>query len=94
MTIPTVREEGAEIWVTWNPERKASATHKRFREFPPADSRIVEVNWRDNPFFPDVLKAARLEDKALRPDSYDHIWEGDFVSVVEGAYFASPLTDA
>jgi phage terminase large subunit len=33
--IPTVREEGAEIWVTWNPERKNSATHKRFRENPP-----------------------------------------------------------
>jgi phage terminase large subunit len=30
--IPTVREEGSEIWVTWNPERKKSATHKRFRE--------------------------------------------------------------
>jgi phage terminase large subunit len=27
--IPTVREEGAEIWVTWNPERRASATNQR-----------------------------------------------------------------
>jgi phage terminase large subunit len=49
--IPTVREEGAEIWVTWNPERKKSATHKRFRESPPADSKIVQINWRDNPWF-------------------------------------------
>ncbi len=24
--LPTVREEGSEVWVTWNPERKASAT--------------------------------------------------------------------
>jgi phage terminase large subunit len=92
--IPTVREHGSEIWVTWNPERKASATHKRFRELPLADARIVEVNWRDNPFFPDVLKQARLEDKAMRPDSYRHIWEGDFVSVVEGSYFAAPLNEA
>ena len=92
--IPTVREPGSEIWVTWNPERKASATHRRFREDPPRDARIVELNWRDNPFFPDVLEAARLEDKRLRPDSYDHVWEGDFVSVVEGAYFAAPLTEA
>lgn len=92
--IPSVREHGSEIWVTWNPERKASATHRRFREFPPADSRIVEINWRDNPYFPRVLEAARLEDKRLRPDSYDHIWEGDFVSVVEGAYYAAALTEA
>jgi phage terminase large subunit len=41
-----------------------------------------------------VLEEARLEDKALRPDSYDHIWEGDFVSVVEGAYYAGPLGEA
>jgi len=92
--IPTVREHGSEIWVTWNPERKASATHRRFRESPPGDARIVEINWRDNPFFPEVLEKARLEDMALRPDSYDHIWEGDFVSVVEGAYYASGLSGA
>lgn len=29
--IPTVRESDSEIWVTWNPESKESATHKRFR---------------------------------------------------------------
>jgi phage terminase large subunit len=92
--IPSVREHGSEIWVTWNPERKASATHKRFREFAPADSRIVEINWRENNFFPEVLQQARLEDKRLRPDSYDHIWEGAFVTVVEGAYYASSITEA
>jgi phage terminase large subunit len=92
--IPSVREQGSEIWVTWNPERKASATHRRFREYPPSDSRIVQVNWRDNPWFPEVLDEARLEDRRLRPDSYDHIWEGDFVSVVEGAYYAGPLGEA
>ena len=46
---PTVREEGSEIWATWNPRRKNSATHKRFRLDPPADAKIVEMNWRDNP---------------------------------------------
>ena len=92
--IPSVREQDSEIWVTWNPERKASAIHRRFREFPPADSRIVEINWRDNPWFPEVLDEARREDQRLRPDSYNHIWEGDFVSVVEGAYYAASLTEA
>lgn len=92
--IPTVREEGSEIWVTWNPERKKSATHKRFREDPPAGSKIVELNWRDNPWFPDILNRTRLEDKSKRPDQYDHVWEGDYVTVVDGAYFAKSLTEA
>lgn len=93
-TIPTVREEGAEIWVTWNPERKNSATHRRFRLDPPAESRIVELNWRDNPWFPTFLDKTRQEDKAKRPDQYEHVWEGDFVTVVEGAYYAASLTEA
>lgn len=92
--IPTVREHGSEIWVTWNPERKNSATHKRFRLDPPEGAKIVEMNYSDNPWFPDVLEMERLNDQAKRPEQYAHIWEGDFVSVVEGAYYAQSLTEA
>jgi phage terminase large subunit len=92
--VPTVREEGSEIWVTWNPERKKSATHKRFRQDPPEGAKIVELNWRDNPWFPDILNRTRIEDKAKRPDQYEHVWEGDYVTIVEGAYFARSLADA
>lgn len=92
--IPTVREEGSEIWVNWNPERKTSATHKRFRLNPPEGAKIVEMNWRDNPWFPAILQKTRLEDKTKRPDQYEHVWEGDFVTIVEGAYYAKSLTEA
>lgn len=92
--IPTIREEGSEIWVTWNPERKNSATHKRFRENPPDSAKIAEINWRDNPWFPAVLEGDRKEDMAKRPEQYAHIWEGDFVTVNEGAYYATHLQQA
>lgn len=92
--IPSVREHDSEIWVTWNPERKQSATHKRFRVDPPAGAKIVELNFRDNPWFPAVLEAERLEDKAKRPDTYDHVWEGDFVTIINGAYYGPGLKDA
>lgn len=92
--IPTIREEGSEIWVTWNPERKQSTTHQRFRESPPEGAKIVELNWRDNPWFPAVLDQERRDDMKNRPDHYSHVWEGDFVTVVEGAYFAQHLAEA
>jgi len=92
--IPTVREENAEIWITWNPERKNSATHKRFRLDPPSGSKFVQMNWRDNPWFPSILNKTRQEDRDKRPDQYEHVWEGDFVTIVDGAYFAAQLTDA
>lgn len=90
----TVREDGSEVWVTWNPERKNSATHKRFRADPPNEAKFVELNWRDNPWFPENLNKKRLADKEKRSDQYAHIWEGDFVTVVEGAYYAASLTEA
>ena len=85
--IPTVREDDSEIWITWNPESKQSATHKRFRESPPDDAKIVEMNWRDNPYFPKVLDYERVADAKNRPDTYRHIWEGDFLIHVDGAYY-------
>lgn len=92
--IPTVREHDSEIWVTWNPESKESATHKRFRQDPPDGAKIVELNWTDNPWFPDVLNEERLLDLEKRPEAYDHIWEGDFLTHNEGAYYAIEMRDA
>jgi phage terminase large subunit len=94
--IPTVREMGSEIWVTWNPEVKSSATHRRFRIDCAGDPefKIVELNFRDNPWFPDVLEQERLRDKESRPDDYEHVWEGAFKTAYEGAYFAAQLTEA
>lgn len=93
--IPTLREEDSELWVTWNPESKRSATHRRFREGPP-DKRmkIVEINWRDNPWFPKVLDRTRLRDLQQRPDRYEHIWEGGFAHVFEGAYYVQQMVAA
>jgi len=69
--IPSIREENSELWLTtWNPESKYSATHERFRVNPPKNSKIVSLNYTDNPWFPDVLEQTRLEDKEQRPDMY------------------------
>ena len=84
---PTIREEGSELWVTWNPEREDSATHKRFRQDAPDGARVVEINWRDNPRFPDRLNRVRLRDKERRPDDYDHVWEGGFRRISSAQIF-------
>lgn len=89
--IPTLREEDSELWVTWNPESKRSATHKRFREAKDDRMKIVEMNWRDNPWFPAILERKRVKDQNERPDQYEHIWEGGFVVAHEGAYYAREL---
>lgn len=96
--IPTLREEGegwnAELWVTWNPKRKNAAVEKRFRNSTNPMHKVVACNWRDNPKFPAKLERDRQDDIAKRPEQYGHIWEGEFASVVEGAYFAPHIVQA
>ena len=89
--IPTLREEVSELWVTWNPLSKKSATHKRFRETKDPRTKIVEMNYTDNPWFPKVLERVRSKDERERPDTYSHIWEGDFLTAMAGAYYANHL---
>ncbi|HDL5265324.1 TPA: phage terminase large subunit, partial [Mannheimia haemolytica] len=67
--IPTVRENNSEIWVTWNPENRGSATDTRFRQNPPENSCIIEMSYQDNPWFPDVLEQERLNDKQRLDDA-------------------------
>lgn len=92
--IPTLREEDSELWITWNSKRKNSPVERRFRHVSDPRIKVAEINWRDNPWFPSKLERDRQRDLRDRPDQYNHIWEGDFVSVVEGAYFAKSLTEA
>ena len=93
--VPTLREEGsdwnAELWVTWNPKRKAAAVESRFRKADDPLIKVVEINWRDNPKFPAKLERERQRDLENRPEQYDHIWEGGYVTLLEGAYYAKAL---
>jgi len=96
--IPTLREEGdgwnAELWVTWNPKSKTAAVEQRFLRTSDPLIRMVEMNWRDNPKFPEKLERERQRDLAQRPEQYDHVWEGKHVSIIEGAYYAQSLAAA
>ena len=90
--IPTIREEGSENWVSYNPESPDSATHRRFIASPPSDCIVTEINWKDNPWFPAVLNRDRMDDLRLRPDTYDHVWNGAFLTLTEAQIFAGKFT--
>jgi phage terminase large subunit len=96
--IPTLREEGsdwnAELWVTWNPKRKTAPVEGRFRFSTDPLTKIVSLNWRDNPKFPAKLERDRQRDLAERPDQCPHIWEGEYATALAGAYFAQPISQA
>jgi phage terminase large subunit len=92
--LPSIREENSECWVIWNPQSKDSATHKRFRENTPDSCKITAINWQDNPWMPEVLTNQRLEDLELRPDTYGHVWNGDFLEFPEGSFWLREINKA
>jgi phage terminase large subunit len=91
---PTIRAKDSQIWASWNPRRKGDAVDEFFRAKRPVGAVAVEANWRDNPWFPDVLESERRSDMAMFPERYEHIWEGSYVRALEGAYFAGALAQA
>lgn len=86
--IPTIRKEGSEIWITLNPDMETDETYKRFIASPSPDTWCVEINWRDNPWFPEVLNQERIKAKrTMLAEDYEHIWEGKARSVAAGAIY-------
>jgi phage terminase large subunit len=92
--LPTIRKDGSEIWISYNPELETDETHQRFTMNPPPDCINVIMNWRDNPWFNDVLNKERLECKRKQPDDYDNIWEGMCRPAVEGAIYYREIQQA
>lgn len=93
--IPTIRKPGSEIWITMNPILDTDETWKRFVINKAPNSYVRQVNWSDNPWFPEVLEQERVHAKATMPeDDYNNIWEGMCRSAVEGAIYANEVQTA
>lgn len=85
---PTIRAEKSEIWCIWNPRLDGSPVDTRFRKNTPPRSRIVEMNYTDNPWFPSVLEEQRKHQQAtLDPETYAHIWLGQYLKVGKASVF-------
>ena len=78
--IPTIRKDGSEIWLTWNPKNILDPTYQRFVVNPPDDIADIVVNYTDNIYLPDVLRLEAESCKARDYDLYRHIWLGEPVA--------------
>jgi phage terminase large subunit len=76
--IPTVRKEGSEIWLSFNPKNATDPTWQRFVIGKDENTLVKKVNWDSNPFFPEVLNQERLRLLANDPEAYKHVYEGEF----------------
>lgn len=73
---PTIRKEGSQNWLIFNPMYKSDFVYRRFVVSPPPDTLVRRINYNENPFLSatarKVINAAREEDY----EHYLHIYEG------------------
>ena len=89
--IPTIRKEGSEIWVTFNPELETDETYQRFVLHPPENAIVQKINWSDNPWFPETLMLEKDALKMRDIEAYNTVWEGICRQTVDGAIFAREM---
>lgn len=100
--LPTIRRDpphgpfgqGSEIWIEFNPELATDDTYAMWVANPPDDAIVIEMNYEDNPWFPEFL---RKQMERMRRDDYDNyltVWKGKTRRTVEGAIYAKELQKA
>lgn len=100
--LPTIRRDapygphgkGSEVWVEFNPELATDETYKRWVLEPPDDTIVIEINYWDNPWFPDVLRKQMEAAKKKDKDNYLTVWCGKTRKSLKGAIFAKELEAA
>lgn len=86
-----------EIWITMNRASRKDAIAKKYLARAEAALKrcgyyeddlimVIQVNWRENPWFPPELEQERQDDLLnLSTAEYRHIWEGDYYDEVANA---------
>jgi phage terminase large subunit len=89
--IPTIRKEKSSIWVSFNPDFDDDPTYAMFIRNPPPNAMVTRVTYRDNPWFPEVLKVEMEHMRRTDPDEFEHVWEGSCISLLQSAIYANEL---
>lgn len=100
--MPTIRRDpphgpfgkGSEVWIEFNPELATDDTYAMYVANPPDGTVVIEINWRDNPWFPEILRKQKDQKYRDDPDAARTIWGGKTRKTVEGAIYAKELAKA
>jgi phage terminase large subunit len=105
LLLPTIRAEGSEVWISFNPNEAVAATYVQFVA-PYLDAinaqgfyedeyiYVRKVSWRDNPYFPDTLRQEMERDKKSNYKKYLHVWEGECNADYADSIIESEWVDA
>lgn len=87
LLLPTIRKPGSEIWFSWNPYLDTDPVETMINWNKDDDSVCVHVNYLDNPFIDDILIKEAERHKRNKPDSFDHVWLGQYATKSDSQVF-------
>jgi phage terminase large subunit len=91
---PTIRKPDSELWFTWNPSQATDPVDRLLRsKATPPGAIVVEVNYGDNPWFPEVLRKEMEYDRRRDLDKYAHVWMGKYAQASEARVFKNWRVD-
>ena len=93
---PTIRKEGAEVWILWNPHLATDFVQAKLPLLLGDDCLIRHINYTENPFLSDTAreKAERLKEADF--EAYEHVYLGvpydsDDGAVIKRAWIQSAI---
>lgn len=89
--LPTIRKDGARCYFTMNPILEEDPAYQMLVVDPPPKTKVLKVNYDQNPFFPERLRQLMEKDKSQDYGKYLHIWEGQCLPAVEGAVYKDEM---
>lgn len=84
---PTIREPDSKIIIVLNPKNADAYIYQRFIVGNDPDALVIECNYHDNPWFPDVLERLRKSAESGDPDMYAHVWLGQLITRTDAQIF-------
>lgn len=73
---PTVREDGSQFWVVFNPRLVNDFSYQRFVVSPPENAIVRKINYDENPFLSQTMIDEILATKRESEDDFLHIYQG------------------
>lgn len=73
---PTIRKEGSECWIIFNPNLVSDFVWQNFVVDPPANTVIRHINYNGNPFLSKTALDVIADKKRRDPDGFAHIYDG------------------
>lgn len=82
---PTIRKEGSQIWVIFNPLYATDFAYQRFVVSPPPEYVVRMINYTENPFLSETARKMIEATRAESEEDYQHIYMGVPLEDTEGA---------